>query len=80
MKSPKKHRRPAHILALESSRAGSHTAEVRSGAQASYDPRVIAYRDAGTWITGRYTPFVRVEVVTALNSKGEAFQYSMAMI
>jgi hypothetical protein len=41
---------------------------------------VIAYRDAGTWITGRYTPFVRVEVVTALNAKGEAFQYSMAMI
>jgi hypothetical protein len=80
MKSLKKHRRPAHILALESSRAGSHTAEVQSGAQASYDPRVIAYRDAGTWITGRYTPFVRVEVVTALNAKGEEFQYSMAMI
>jgi hypothetical protein len=79
MKSPKKHRRPAHILALESSRAGSHTAEVRSGAQALSDA-VIAYRDAGTWITGRYTPFVRVEVVTTLNAKGEAFQYSMAMI
>jgi hypothetical protein len=41
---------------------------------------VIAYRDSGTWITGRYTPFVRVEVVTTVNAKGEAFQYSMAMI
>jgi hypothetical protein len=79
MKSPKKHRRPAHILALESSRAGLHTVEVQSGAQALSDA-VIAYRDSGTWITGRYTPFVRVEVVTTVNAKGEAFQYSMAMI
>jgi hypothetical protein len=75
----KNHRRPAHILALESSRAGSPTVEVVSGARALSDA-VIAYRDAGTWITGRYTPFVRVEVVTTLNAKGEPFQYSMAMI
>jgi hypothetical protein len=79
MKSLKNHRRPAHILALESSRAGLHTAAVQSGAQALSDA-VIAYRDSGTWITGRYTPFVRVEVVKTLNANGEEFSYSMAII
>jgi len=79
MKSPKKHRRPAHILALESSRAGLKSVEDTQPGGLTNDA-VIAYRDAGTWITGHYTPFVRVEIVTTVNAKGEAFQYSMAMI
>jgi hypothetical protein len=88
MKPLKAHRRPAHILALESSRAASspHTVVMQTGGANPtrlIDPRysqVIQYRDAGTWLTGNYTPFTRVEIVTTVGLGGQVFTYTMAMI